>query len=219
MLWHVWQRVHRCQRIGAVYIVTDSEELLAVVRGWGGAALVTSRHCSSGTDRIASVVSELPGDFIINVQADEPLLDPAVLDALIDAWRATGADLITPVCRLVRVEELEDHNVVKVARGVTGDAIYFSRSPIPAVRGVPLSRWLERHQFWRHVGVYGYRREVLARYRQLPRSDLETVESLEQLRWIDAGYRIATVEVSHQPMAVDSADDLVRLALEAEIVR
>ena len=165
-----------------MYIVTDSEELLAVVRGWGGAALVTSRHCSSGTDRIASVVSELPGDFIINVQADEPLLDPAVLDALIDAWRATGADLITPVCRIDRVEDLEDPNVVKVARGVTGDAIYFSRSPIPAVRGVLLSRWLERHQFWRHVGIYGYRRELLARYRQLPRSDLETVESLRQRR-------------------------------------
>lgn len=208
LIWHVWNRVRQAQYIDAVYIATDSEEVKAVVEGWGGQVLMTSPDCRSGTERLATCLDRVDAEQIINVQGDEPLVDPAMLDALVARWQEAPADLITPVFRIHSLDEIRNPNIVKVARVSTGEALYFSRSPIPYVRDVPQDEWLERHTFWGHIGVYGYRRNVLAAYPELPVSSLERAESLEQLRFLDAGYRFQTVETDYRPVAVDVPEDL-----------
>jgi 3-deoxy-manno-octulosonate cytidylyltransferase (CMP-KDO synthetase) len=211
LIWHVWQRVSQAERIAAVYIATDSDEVRAAVEAWGGRVLMTSPDCRSGTERLATCLDRIDAERIINVQGDEPLIDPAMLDALILRWEASPADLITPVFRIHTQDEISNPNIVKVARAQSGEALYFSRSPIPFVRDLPPERWLDQHTFWGHIGVYGYERHVLEAYPALPVSPLEQAESLEQLRFLDAGYRFQTVETTYRPVAVDVADDLERV--------
>lgn len=211
LIWHVWNRVRQAQRIAAVYVATDSDEVRAIVEGWGGRALMTSPDCQSGTERIASCIDRLDADLILNVQGDEPLIDPTMLDALIARWEAAPADLITPVFQIHSPDELHNPNIVKVVRTASGEALYFSRSPIPYVRDVPEADWLDRQTFWGHIGVYGYRRPVLEAYPTLPASPLEQAERLEQLRFLEAGYRFQTVETDYRPIAVDTAEDLEKV--------
>ena len=187
LIWHVWDRVRQSQRITNICVATDAEEIRSVVQSWGGTVLMTSPTCESGSERVASVLEAIEGDLVLNVQGDEPLIDPSMLDALVDTWLAAPCDIITPAYRITDVETLRDPNVVKVVKGDDGRALYFSRSPIPHVRDVPMERWLEHQAFWGHVGVYGFRREVLASYRRLPESALEAAEKLEQLRFVAAG--------------------------------
>ena len=149
----------------------------------------------------------MSGQFILNVQGDEPLMEPAILDSLVERWEQSSAPIITPVYRMPGVAELFDPNIVKVVRAADGFALYFSRSPVPYVRDVPTDQWLQRHAFWGHVGVYGYG-EVLEQYDVLPASMLEDVERLEQLRFLEAGYRIQTVVTDYRPIAVDTPEDL-----------
>jgi len=211
LIWHVWNRVCQAQRIEQVLVATDADEVRSAVEAWGGQALMTSPDCRSGTHRIASVVGQLPGRFILNVQGDEPLMDPAILDSLVQRWEQSHAPIITPVYRMPGTAELFDPNVVKVVRAADGSAIYFSRSPVPYIRDIPTERWLDHHTFWGHVGVYGYAREVLEKYAALPASVLEDAERLEQLRFLEAGYRIQTVVTDYRPVAVDTLEDLMHV--------
>jgi 3-deoxy-manno-octulosonate cytidylyltransferase (CMP-KDO synthetase) len=208
LLQHVWQRVSAARDLADILIAADSEEVLDVVAGWGGRAVLTDPACQSGTERIASVLDQLDADLILNVQGDEPLVDPEMLDALVARWGSAPCDLITPVYRITSMEDLRNPNIVKVARGRDGRALYFSRSPIPYVRDWPVEAWLEHQAFWGHVGVYGYRRQVLAHYSDLPSSPLQRAESLEQIRYLEAGYVFQTIETGYHPIAVDTAQDL-----------
>lgn len=211
LIWHVWNRVRQASRIGQVVVATDALEVREVVERWGGQVLMTSPECRSGTHRIATIAERLEGEFILNVQGDEPLLDPALLDALVQRWEQSSARIITPVYRIPGTAELLDPNIVKVVRAAGGAALYFSRSPVPFVRDVPADQWLQHHTFWGHVGVYGYAREVLQRYDELPASPLEEAERLEQLRFLEAGYEIQTVTTEYRPIAVDTQEDLFRV--------
>lgn len=209
LIQHVWERTCAASSLKAVYVATDAEEVADVVRTFGGQPLMTSEDARSGTERIAQCLPHLDADLIVNVQGDEPLVDAGMIDALVAAWHATPSDLITPVFRITALDEIENPNIVKVARTRDAFALYFSRSPIPFVRDVPMARWLDDGRtFWGHIGVYGYRRDVLAAYPGLTVSALETAESLEQLRFLDAGYRFLTVETTYRPIAVDVAADL-----------
>ena len=208
LLWHVWQQARRMQRAAEVFVATDAEEVRLAVESWGGKTLMTGPECSSGTERIASALDRLQGDFILNLQGDEPLIEPTLLDALVTAWEENGWALVTAVYPLSQLEELLNPNVVKVARAADGRALYFSRSPVPYVRDLPQARWLEEPVFWGHVGVYGYRREVLEAYPSLPVSPLESAERLEQLRFLEAGYHIQAIETRYRPVSVDTAEDL-----------
>jgi 3-deoxy-manno-octulosonate cytidylyltransferase (CMP-KDO synthetase) len=154
------------------------------------------------------VLDRLDGEIIINVQGDEPLVDPDMLDALLETCQARGCQMATPVYAISSIEELLNPNIVKVARAYDGRAVYFSRSPVPYVRDLPQPRWLEQFPFWGHVGVYAYRREVLEAYPNLKSSPLEQCERLEQLRFLEAGVEIFTVETDYRPVAVDVAADL-----------
>jgi 3-deoxy-manno-octulosonate cytidylyltransferase (CMP-KDO synthetase) len=211
LIWHVWSRVCQAKEIDKVMIATDSPEVADVATGFGAQVIMTSPDCQSGTERIASVIDQLAGDLILNVQGDEPLVDPGMLDALVAKWKTTPCDLITPVYRIHEQQDLVSPNVVKVIRAADGRALYFSRSVIPHLRDFPFDSWLEHAIFWGHIGVYGYRREILAHYYELPQSPLERLERLEQLRFLEAGYSIQTVETEYQAVSVDVLEDLERV--------
>ena len=208
MLWHVWQRVSQAQCIGDVWILTDDRAVQEQAYSWGAKAMMTSEECPSGTDRIASVIAKLDADIIVNVQADEPLITGAVIDRVVTALQESEADVATPVYSITNIEEVTNPNVVKVVCGATGEALYFSRSPIPHVRDSELEQWLSLTPFWGHTGIYAYRRRVLLEYRRLHEGRLERAEKLEQLRLLEAGKRILAVEIDYRPHAVDVPSDL-----------
>lgn len=207
---HVWEKVKQMRTADRVVILADSAEVEAVAKNFGAEVIMTDPECASGTERLASVLEKVPGDFFLNVQGDEPFIDPALLDSLVGRWRETGCELVTAVARVKHWEQLTNPNCVKVVRGCDGRAVYFSRSPVPHLRGVPVELWSEREKFWSHIGVYGYDRATLAGYFALPATHIEKIESLEQLRFVEHGKRIQTVETAYHPVAIDTPDDLER---------
>lgn len=208
MLWHVYNRC--LQAVDEVHIATDSEEVMQLVQSWGGNVWMTGA-CVSGTERIVSILDKLAAaDIIINVQADQPLIEPTLINQLVEVFKNTKPlpDIVTPICLINDNHKLFDPNLVKVTRRHDGYALYFSRNPVPYVRDIPPDNWLKSHQFWGHVGIYAYRRQVLENYHLLPDSDLENMEKLEQLRFLQAGKSILTITTNNPPLSVDTDSDL-----------
>ena len=211
MLWHVYQRASQAKLINQVWIITDSQEVYDQAPSWGAQVLMTEEHWPSGTARIASVAAHLTADIIVNVQGDEPLIKGEVIDSLIEKLEAGDADVATPVYPINNAEDVTNPNVVKVVRAAGQKALYFSRSPIPHVRDVGPDEWLSATPYWGHAGVYAYRKEVLIEYLQLPEGVMERAEKLEQLRLLEAGKQILTVEIDYRPEAVDTPADLEKV--------
>ena len=218
MLRHVLERCCRAAGVEAVLACSDSDEVLDAVRGWGYKALATGEHCSSGSERLASVVEELVAaggsapeqTLVINVQGDQPLLDPGIVETMIEkATKPEGnwVPVITPVYPLA-AEKIHDPNVVKVLRAANGRAITFSRSALPHVRDLAPEEWHRVNTYWGHVGIYGYRADVLAGWASLPHSELEVLEKLEQLRLVEAGVPIQTFSVADDCLSVDTPEQL-----------
>ena len=218
MLQRVLERCGQATAPAAVVLCTDSQELLERARQWGVEALLTSPACESGSERIASVAEQLVaraggGDpactLIINVQGDQPFIDPAVIDAMAAEFsrRSPTPEVLTPVYRM-GAEKVHNPNVVKTLLAADGRALYFSRSALPHVRGVDPADWPAHTTYWGHVGLYGYRSDVLQRWNALPHSPLEHTEKLEQLRLIEAGIGIGTFPVAGESLSVDTADQL-----------
>jgi len=205
---HVWERAKKVKQANRIVIVTDADEVAQVAQKFGAEVIMTSPDCPSGTARIASVIDQFHGDFYINIQGDEPFIEPTLLDELISCWKRTQCALVTAVSPITEVERLQSSSVVKVVRAENGEAIYFSRSPIPFFRGYEMSEWLNKFSYWSHIGVYGYNRDTLARYPQLSPTALESVESLEQLRFLAHGFRFQTIVSDYHPVAIDTAEDL-----------
>jgi len=209
---HVWERACRAGAAGRVVILADGPEVAAAAAAFGAEVVLTDPALPSGTARLASVADRLGGDFFLNVQGDEPCIEPALLDALAARWRETDCALVTAVARLTDPARLANPNVVKVVRGDDGRAVYFSRSPVPHRRGLPVAEWLADGAvpYWSHIGVYGYSRAALDAYPALPVTRLEGVEMLEQLRFVAHGFAFQTVETDYHPVAIDTAEDLER---------
>ncbi len=210
MLWHVWHNVSQCSTIDQVLILTDDREVCSLAESWGALTMLTSPNCVSGTDRIASVIDAFPIgiDTIVNVQADEPLIKPALVDDLVRSLDISHCDISTPVYKIDNEMDLNNPNVVKVVRDNSGIALYFSRQPIPYNRDKSKKQWLDSAQYWGHPGIYSFRRHILENYANLTAGTLENIEQLEQLRLLEAGLRIQTVEVDYKPHAVDTPEDL-----------
>lgn len=210
MLEWVYQAAVAARRVEAVYVATGDEEVAAVARGFGADVIMTRVDHRSGTDRVAEAVEQLAGagvvpSVVVNVQADEPTLSGAVLDELVGAFDAPGVEIATLSTRARDACEVADPDVVKVVCDGRGDALYFSRAPIPYVRSgvlVDVARI--------HVGVYAFRREALARFAGAEASALEGIEGLEQLRALVYGWRIRVVETGWRGVGVDRAGDLER---------
>ena len=217
MLVHVLERCLQATSAHATVLCTDSQELADQASKLGIPSLLTSADCSSGSDRIASVADQLLAavnstperTIIINVQGDQPFLDPALIDAIAASFiaRQPTPEVLTPIYRL-SPEKLHNPNVVKVLLAADGRGLYFSRSALPHVRDVDPAEWCAHTSFWGHVGIYAYRADVLLRWPQLPISPLEHLEKLEQLRLIEAGIRIDTLEVDGDQFSVDTPEQL-----------
>ena len=231
MLRRVLERCRQARGVAAVVVCTDSDPVRAGAESWGYPVLMTSPDCSSGSERLASVVEALvaagggspantnhANTLVINVQGDQPLLDPAIIEAMVAQFVALGRPpVLTPVYPLA-ADKLHDPNVVKVLRARDGRAITFSRSALPHLRGVPPEQWANHTTYWGHVGLYGYRADVLAGWTALPVSPLEELEKLEQLRLIDAGIPLLTYAVEQDCFSVDTPEQLEQARAMARAV-
>jgi 3-deoxy-manno-octulosonate cytidylyltransferase (CMP-KDO synthetase) len=205
---HVYRRAAAAPGVDAVIVATDDPRIAEAVERAGGCAVLTAATHASGTDRIAEVVAARPCDIVVNVQGDEPLLEPSLVGELVAPLRDDPAvQMSTARRRLIDPAEYESPHVVKVVVDGAGDALYFSRAPIPARRGTPGVP----PGTWAHIGVYAYRRDLLLRLAAWPRTPLEEVEALEQLRALEHGIRIRTIETRHDAAGVDTPEDLERV--------
>jgi 3-deoxy-manno-octulosonate cytidylyltransferase (CMP-KDO synthetase) len=204
MIEHVYRRTSAARSVGVVIVATDDQRICDAVEAFGGRAQLTSPRHLSGTDRLAEIAGALTCDVVVNVQGDEPLIEPSMIDAAIAPFRTDpGLQMTTLRRRIDNEHELQNPNVTKVVVDRDGYALYFSRAPIPFRReGCPPA------PAWRHIGLYVYRRECLMRLTSLPPTAMEKAEALEQLRALEYGVRIKAIETLHDSIGVDTPEDL-----------
>jgi len=213
MIERVWRAAHQCALLDRVIIATDSELVAEEANRIGAEVALTNPELPSGTDRCYAVLQNLSQtpQIVVNIQGDEPLLQPRVLTQLVEALSRNPADVSTPVTRIADANDLTDPNIVKVAMGSNRKAVYFSRSPIPHLRGVEMQDWLRHQPYWKHIGVYAYRTAALVRHVGLSVSMLEQSESLEQLRLLESGAHFIAVETDVEFISVDTPEDAERV--------
>ncbi|KQS34326.1 3-deoxy-manno-octulosonate cytidylyltransferase [Dyadobacter sp. Leaf189] len=212
MIQRVYEQSSKAARLAQVIVATDDERIMDHVKSFGGIAVMTSEAHQSGTDRCYEALTKTEGhfDYIINIQGDEPFISPEPIDQL-----AGVLDSRTELATLVKVIDQEDLlfnvNVPKAVLNKKDEVMYFSRQTIPYLRNAEKEQWLAAHTFYKHIGIYAYRADVLAEITKLPVSALEKAEALEQLRWLENGYAIRAVITSDDSHGVDTPDDLERV--------
>lgn len=209
MIQHVWERAKKSRLLDEVFIACDDDQVFDAAQDFGAKVIMTSPEHASGTDRIAAASKHSPAKVVVNIQADEPLLPEDVIDAvvrsLLDDERAAVA---TPVKKITNPDDVNNPHVVKVVMDKQGFALYFSRAPIPYNRDQ--KDFGELH-YYKHIGLYAYRRDFLMKFKELPVSELEQTERLEQLRILQAGMRIKAIVTTYDSVGVDTPDDLIRV--------
>jgi 3-deoxy-manno-octulosonate cytidylyltransferase (CMP-KDO synthetase) len=211
LIQHVYERACRARRAAAVLVATDDPRIAAAVNTFGGRAVLTRRDHASGTDRVAEVARQVEADIFVNLQGDEPLIEPGALDRLIDRIQGDPAsDMATLACPIHTAEQWRNPNVVKVVRDDAGHALYFSRSPIPFVREGPPNFTASPPRFLQHVGLYAFRRDFLLRFAATPPAPLEQLEKLEQLRALALGCRLGVELIDEPALGVDTYEDYRR---------
>lgn len=211
MIQHVYDRAKRSRRATRVVVATDDSRIREAVESFGGEVVMTRPEHRTGTDRIAEVAVHVPADGYVNVQGDLPLIPAEAIDAAIDALlsAAEGVHVATLCVPITKPEDIMNPNIVKVVSDFDGNALYFSRAPIPWVRDAG-ERVAARH--FKHIGLYAFRRDALLEFPELPPGELERVEQLEQLRWMENGYRIAVGEAeAYEGIEVDVPADIGRV--------
>ena len=201
MIEHVYRRSASAAGVDAVIVATDDERIADAVRQFGGRVVMTAASHRTGTDRVAEVAHGIACDIVINVQGDEPLIPPQMIEEVVAPFGESGVVMATLRRRIDSEEDRLSPHVVKVVVNRDDDALYFSRAPIPSGRGGAA---------FKHVGLYGYRRQFLLEFAALPQTPLEVSESLEQLRALEHGFRIRTPETIHDSLGVDTPEDLER---------
>lgn len=204
MIEHVYRRCLEAPSLSRVVVLTDDERIADAVRDFGGEVEMTPADCASGTDRIAFAARDWDADAVVNVQGDEPLIDPAAVEKVARHLRDDPTAAMVTLAAPIADDDFEDPDVVKVVRAISGNALYFSRAPIPHPRRVQETDRLQ------HIGIYGYRRDVLLRLAELAPSPLERSESLEQLRALENGIAIRVLEVAACEPGIDTPRDLAR---------
>lgn len=205
MIRYVYETVTNIEAISDTYVATDDERIYNAVSDFGGKVVMTGK-CACGTERVAQACSDIECDVVLNMQGDEPLIKPEMICDLISAFDDTFVNMATLKKRITSRDNIENPNIVKLITDVNNNAIYFSRSAIPYNRD-----GLETVKYYRHIGVYGYKKEFLMKYTQLPRSPLECAEELEPLRALENGYSIRVVETECESIGVDTPNDLDRV--------
>lgn len=209
----VWEKVSEMKGITDGVVATDDMRIVQAVKQFGGQVLMTSDQHRSGTDRCGEVLTTMESqgqryDIVINVQGDEPFVQEEQLQCLIDCFSDPATQIATLRKRITNQEELLSPNNVKVIGTENGRAIYFSRQPLPYLRGVEIEKWIERQDYYKHIGIYAFRSETLHSVVKLQQSPLEKSESLEQLRWLENGYDIRLCDTQIENIGIDTPEDL-----------
>ena len=199
MIQHVYERAAKAEELDEILVATDDDRIVEAVEAVDGTAVLTSKEHSTGTDRVAEVAKESSHDLVVNIQGDEPLIDPAVIDAVVQALKKHSPRVATPISPMTERSEFEDKNTVKVITDNEGRALYFSRSAIPSNGGI--------NDMYKHIGLYAFETELLLDYVDMS-STLEAAEDLEQLRLLENGYEIQTVQVEYDAKEVNTKSDI-----------
>ena len=206
----VFEQASKCELVNKVMVATDHAGIRDAVLAFGGQVVMTSESCQSGTDRCAEVLSsfDFEEEIVVNVQGDEPFIHPEQIEELVQLMQNDRIEIGTLAQRITETELIFNPNVVKVVRSKAGKALLFSRNPIPFVREKEKCDWLQHADFFKHVGLYAYKRSILNALSNLPIGMLEKAESLEQLRWLEAGYDIFVAETKYASLGIDTPEDL-----------
>lgn len=210
MIRRVYEQAKKSKSLSKVVVATDHEEIYQHVIDFGGDVCMTSTHHASGTDRCYEVLAKenTSFDYVINIQGDEPFIAPEQIDLLASLLLDGDTELATLIKKIDSVEQLFNPNLVKAVVNKNAEALYFSRSPIPYVRNMEQVEWVTHHNFYKHIGMYAYRKDVLEKITRLEISSLEKAESLEQLRWLENGYKIKVKETNIETIGIDTPEDL-----------
>lgn len=212
MVERVYGQCLKSSSLSKVIVATDDQRIADHVNLFGGNVAMTSNTHQSGTDRCAEVANNYPEfDILINIQGDEPMIDPDQIDLLCKCFEDSHTSIATLVKKISTNEELFNENTPKVILNKNKEAVLFSRTAIPFLRGKTRETWIEHYTFFKHIGIYGFRTETLKNLTKLPLSALETAEALEQLRWIENGYRIHAAITDKESQAIDTPEDLEKL--------
>lgn len=209
MIEHVWRQASQCRELDRLLIACDHDEVFKTARAFGAQVVMTSPDHPSGSDRIAEAIGSLPCELVVNIQGDEPFIEPKVIDALVVALKNDAAASVATVIKEIRSDDdIRNPNVVKVVIDRNRYALYFSRSVIPYDRNAQRPSGL---RYFKHLGLYAYRKDFLMSYKDWPKSMLEATEQLEQLRILEAGHKIKTIETDCESLAVDTPEDLAKV--------
>ena len=214
MIKRVYNQVKKSESIAKVIVATDHSKIVEHVKSFGGDVCMTSESHASGTDRCFEVLKKEtdPFDYVINIQGDEPFISPHQIDLLASLLDGI-TELATLSKKIENKEQLFSPNVVKIVLTTDYKALYFSRSPIPHIRNIAQDQWLNKHTFYKHIGMYAYRTDILEKLTKLSISSLERAESLEQLRWLENGYSIKVAETTEETIGIDTPEDLEKAIL------
>ncbi len=209
MIQRVYEQVQKSKRVSDTIVATDNQKIFDHVLSFGGKVCMTNESHVSGTDRCyeALTLQQTAYEYVINIQGDEPFIQPEQIDLLAELLDGK-TEIATLVKRIEDPEQLFNPNVVKAVVSVKGEAFYFSRATVPHIRNTTENEWLNKHTFYKHIGMYAYRTDVLKQLTTLPVSSLEKAESLEQLRWLENGFCIKTAETQTETIGIDTPDDL-----------
>ena len=213
MIQRVYEQAAQSKALNKLVVATDDERILQHVQSFGGNVIMTAAHHANGTDRCWDALQQLGPDYkyVINIQGDEPFIDPQQIDELGAVLQDGTAELATQMIPLSNHEELFDRGEVKIVLNDSMEALYFSRMVIPFIKGVDEKDWHKHFTYYRHVGMYAYRRDILGKISAMPVSTLEQAESLEQLRWVQAGFKIKCVITSFESHCIDTPEDVEKV--------
>ncbi|MBL4594241.1 MAG: 3-deoxy-manno-octulosonate cytidylyltransferase [Flavobacteriales bacterium] len=216
MIQRVYEQAKKASSLSEVIVATDDDRIFNAVKSFGGQVVMTSSSHVSGTERCAEVIEKMDKafDVVINIQGDEPFINPEQINQLCSCFDDDKTDIATLIKKIETEEELFNPNRPKVAIDSTSFALMFSRNAIPEFPNTAKENWLKEHTFYRHIGIYGYRSEVLTKISQLPVSPLEQKERLEQLRWLENNYAIKVAETTHEAIAIDTPEDLEKITFK-----
>lgn len=216
MVQRVYQQALKANGVSEVWVATDDKRIFDCVEQFGGKVVMTREDHPSGTDRVYEAYKNTgsEADLIINVQGDEPYIKPEQIEQAIEIFKDESIEIGTLVKEIKKSDELFNINKVKAVVTASGRALYFSRQPLPYFKGFPQELWLAKHRYFKHIGMYAFRPKTLEKLVQLPVSDLESAESLEQLRWLENGFDIYTRVTEYEAHAIDTPEDLALLLQE-----